>query len=270
MPRAELPSDERERVRGEFAAQGYSVQRGFLAAAELAELDATLRAAIATRTHADVLDVGGLKFHHALYHHSAALRAFLASPKVVALVSAVAGPDLWMRWDQAVEKKPGAGVFPWHQDNSYSDLVDPHFQLWIALTAMTRDNGGLWLVPGVRRRLPHTRSGPHTVCAVDERAKKFVAADAGDAVLFSSFTPHCTTPNVTDMGRWAYVAEFLRGSDVDPFLGPPFFLVAKDGVPAPRLVDEQPAARSLRNRLKYLRATLRGTTWAQRQARGAP
>lgn len=265
-----LPSDARARLRAEFAARGYAVQRGFLAADEVQALADTLRAAAASRAHDDVLDVGGLKFHHALYLRSAPLRAFLASPKVVDLVAAVAGPDFWIRWDQAVEKRPGAGQFPWHQDNSYSGLVDQHFQLWIALTPMTKDNGGLWLAPGVRRRLPHTRDGAHTVCAVDGRATEFVAAEPGDAVLFSSFTPHCTTPNVTDASRWAYVAEFLRWRDVDPFQGPPYFLVAEDGAPAPRFVDAQPAARSLRNRLKYLRATMRGTTWAQRQARGEP
>lgn len=47
-----------------------------------------------------------------------------------------AGPDTWIRWDQAVWKRPGAPEFPMHQDNGYSGLAEPHLQLWVALTPM--------------------------------------------------------------------------------------------------------------------------------------
>ena len=94
----------------------------------------------------DVLDKGNLNFHALLMHCSEKIRAFISQAKIIDLLSPLAGPDIWVRWDQAVEKQRGAGTFPWHQDNQYSYLKDQHYQFWISMTSMTADNGGLWVV----------------------------------------------------------------------------------------------------------------------------
>lgn len=256
-------------LRAEFSARGYVHLRGHYDAGEIAALAAELRRLANQRADADVLDVGGLKFHAGLIGRSPFLQAMLSAPKALAPLCAIAGPDLWVRWDQAVEKRPGAGVFPWHQDNSYSGLVDAHFQYWVSLTRMTADNGGLWLIPGSHaRRLPHGRDGAHTVHEPRGGTPELVAAEPGDVVVFSSFLLHRTTPNTTTESRWAYVAEYMRGRDVDPFLPPPFFFAARNGAPAPAQVAAHPAAGSLRNRIKYARAWWRGATWRQQHARG--
>lgn len=257
-------------LRREFAARGFVFVRGFFSVEEIRRLAADIRAAAGNRTDADVLDVGDLKFHAGLMHKSEALRAFLAQPKIVHFLREFLGPDFWIRWDQAVEKRPGAGTFPWHQDNSYSGLRDQHFQFWISMTRMTKDNGGIWLIPGShRRRLPHRFEGRHAVCEAADGPQEFVAAEVGDVVLFSSLLLHSTTPNVTPEGRWAYVLEYMRARDVDPFLEPPFLVVAEHGEPALHYVDRQPGGRRLVNKLKYLRAHWRGETWAAKQRRGA-
>jgi hypothetical protein len=164
-------------LRAAFTARGYVHLRGHYDAAEIDALAAELRRLASLRADADVLDVGGLKFHAGLLGRSPFLQALLSAPKALAPLCAIAGPDLWVRWDQAVEKRPGAGMFPWHQDNSYSGLVDPHFQYWVSLTRMTADNGGLWLIPGSHaRRLPHGRDGAHTVHEPSAGTPELVAA----------------------------------------------------------------------------------------------
>ena len=258
-----------ESLRREFRTNGFVCLRRFFSHDEVVQLTTDIRAAASGRSDADVLDVGDLKFHAVLMHKSAALRAFLAQPKIVHFLREFMGPDIWIRWDQAVEKRPGAGTFPWHQDNSYSGLRDPHFQFWIALTRMTAENGGIWLVPGSHRhRLPHRFEGRHNVHDTDGASAQFIAAEVGDVVLFSSLLLHSTTPNVTDQSRWAYVLEYMRGRDVDPFLPPPYLVVARGGEPALQYIDRQLGSGRLVNKLKYLRAHWRGETYAAKQKRG--
>ena len=132
----------------EFKKNGYVFIKNFFSQAEVDALVADIKEASATKSDDDVLDKGNLKFHALIMHRSEKLRAFISQPKIVDFLKQFTGPDIWVRWDQAVEKKPGAGTFPWHQDNQYSGLKDQHFQFWISLTTMTADNGGLWVVPG--------------------------------------------------------------------------------------------------------------------------
>ena len=121
--------------------------KNFFNQTEVDVLIANIKEASATKSGVDVLDKGDLKFHALIMHRSEKLRAFISQQKIIDFLKPFAGPDIWVRWDQAVEKKPGAGTFAWHQDNQYSGLNDQHFQFWISLTSMTKDNGGLWVVP---------------------------------------------------------------------------------------------------------------------------
>lgn len=167
----------------------------------------------------------------------------------------VIGPDFWLRWDQTIEKQPGGAAFPWHQDNGYNGLLDQHYQFWIALTPMTKENGGLWLQPGSHRRgvVRHTFQGSHAFHGGDESQAVFVPAAPGDALIFSSLMLHKTDANTTqDQSRLAYVTEFMRCGDVDPFLEPPYLVVARGGEPALAMVQRQIGAGSLRNQLRYL------------------
>ena len=50
----------------------------------------------------------------------------------------------------------------------------------------------------------------------------------------------------------AYVIEYMRLGDVDPFIEAPYLIAARGGEPAAALVPRQPGSRSLRNQRKYL------------------
>jgi ectoine hydroxylase-related dioxygenase (phytanoyl-CoA dioxygenase family) len=242
----------------DFQQNGFVRLKGFLSPAETATLLADIQAAQA-KAATSRLDKNGMTFRHNLWRQSQQLRDFIASEKVVHALRGIIGPDFWVRWDQAVEKQPGGAAFPWHQDNGYNGLQDGHYQFWVAVSRMTRSNGGLWLQRGshARGRLPHHFIGTHLCSPGDEQTAVFIDAEPGDAVLFSSFLLHKTDANTTDEVRLAYVIEYMRLSHVDPFIEPPFFQVARGGEPAQAMLQRQPAWFSPRNQLKYFVPRLR-------------
>jgi ectoine hydroxylase-related dioxygenase (phytanoyl-CoA dioxygenase family) len=238
-------------LKQEFLENGYVIVRGFFSQDEIKTLMADIQDAAAAGEK-DFLSQGNMTFHSELYRRSEQLRAFLAQPKVVAFLKQFIGDNFWIRWDQAVAKEPGAGVFPWHQDNAYNNLKDIHYQMWIALTEMTANNGGLWIKPGSHTQTyPHKWIGNHLVSQVTPENPVFVEAEPGDIVLFSSFILHSTLPNVTqDSTRWAYVVEYMSTEHYDPGIPSPYFVVAKDGQPRPQMAATY-AGRNLKNRLQY-------------------
>jgi len=147
-----------------------------------------------------------------LVTRSAVLRELVSSPPLTDLCADLIGPDVRLYWDQAVYKKPDAeATFPWHQDNGYA-FVEPQQYLtcWIALTDATEDNGCPKVVPGIHRTgtLSHRLTDAGYVCLDDPPGAVPVPARAGDIVVFSSLTPHCTGPNLTDGVRKAYIVQY--------------------------------------------------------------
>jgi len=239
--------------KGEFERDGFTICRGFFSPEETAGLLSKLREA-QTLARQSRLDRSGLSFKHNLYQVSPALRDFVSQEKVVHLLREIIGPDFWIRWDQTVEKTPGGDEFPWHQDNGYNGLKDGHFQLWVSLSDMTPENGGLWLQRGSHRLgvRPHHVVGNHLVCPGDPETAVFVPASPGDVVVFSSFMLHRTAPNVTEKGRLAYVVEYMSLDHFDPFIEPPYFVVARGGEPRPSFVRFYRGRLNPANQLKYL------------------
>lgn len=244
----------------EFREQGYTVIRGLLSKSEAAAFLAEVERCEGLDSNKAALNGNGIGFAGEIYLHSAFVRSVLTSHAVVSLVDAVAEDDLWVAMDQAVTKHPGAGVFRWHQDNGYNQLKCEHFQLWIALTETRAQNGALKLVPGSHKLglLPHTFQGAGQMEFSGTIAGDHVTvdADAGDVILFSSLTLHCTGPNRADTKRVAYVAEYMRMSDYSPVAGPPYFIVTEDGHIVRRFTTCPPGAFSVRNQLLYLRPRL--------------
>lgn len=238
-------------LREEFETNGFIVCRGFFSKAEMAMLLADIKEARLRYDH-DLLTRGSMTFNSSIFFSSEKLQQFIAQQKVIDLLKPLIGPDMWVRWDQAVAKGPGADTFPWHQDNSYSRLLDPHYQFWVALTEMTADNGGLWLQPGSHHQtLPHRKLGHETVYDGVPESPVFIAAEPGDVVIFSSFTLHSTTPNITQSDRWAYVIEYMSLEHYDPYIEPPYFVVARDGVSCPEFVETFKGKTNPVNHLKY-------------------
>jgi ectoine hydroxylase-related dioxygenase (phytanoyl-CoA dioxygenase family) len=239
----------------EFESNGYTIIKQFFTKDELATLQGAIKDAQSKVEEKSRLDKGGLLFKHNLFQRSEAVRQFISQRKIVNFLRDIVGPDIWCRWDQTVDKQPGGDEFPWHQDNGYNGLVDGHFQFWIAMSEMTKENGGLWVQKGSHRNgnLPHKLVGNHLVCPGNEADAVFVGAEAGDAALFSSFTLHRTAPNSTQKPRVAYVVEYMSMAHFDPYIEPPYFVVARDGEPKPEFVHYYRGRLNPVNQLKYFK-----------------
>ena len=155
---------------------------------------------------------GEITFTPHLVTRSTLLRRTVAAPVLAGLCGDLIGPDVRLYWDQAVYKKPGTTApFPWHQDNGYT-FIEPQQYLtcWIALTDATVDNGCPRVVPGLPRhgRLAHHVTELGHGCLPPGTVGEPVEARAGDVVVFSSLTPHCTGANTTDSTRKAYIVQY--------------------------------------------------------------
>ncbi len=242
-----------EKQKAEYAENGFTIVRQLLSPTESDDLLRHLREAQRRVIAGSRLDKAGLAFRHNLYKVSPELRAFVSQKKIIHFLRDIVGPDIFIRWDQTVEKAPGGGEFPWHQDNGYNGLLDAHFQLWVSLSEMTPENGGLWLQRGSHKAgaRKHQVVENHLSCAGDERTAEFIRAGVGDAVLFSSMILHRTSPNVTDNARLAYVIEYMSLRHYDPYIPAPYFVVARGGEPCSEFVRFYPGRLSATNQLKY-------------------
>jgi ectoine hydroxylase-related dioxygenase (phytanoyl-CoA dioxygenase family) len=210
-----------EQVR-RFDVQGFVVLEGVFDAATLHRvteaidpLEARTEGFLRTRERGRlfIARAGELTFTPHLVLRSETLRAFCAGPFFQDVCHDLVGPDARLYWEQAVYKKPGDREgFPWHQDNGYT-YVEPQQYLtcWIPLEDATLANGCPWVLPGLHRRgtLAHRMSDLGWVC-LDDPGDRAVAAPvrAGDVLVFSSLTPHCTGPNTTGNVRKAYIVQF--------------------------------------------------------------
>ena len=178
----------------------------------------------------------------------APIREFVSSRSVTDLVFDMLGPDARLYHDQFVYKgheKPRR--FPWHQDNGYA-FVSPesYLTIWIALSDATVESGCVWVAPGMHRNgtMLHTYIEPLGWQCFDDPPLDPAAAPikAGDAVVFSSITPHLTGPNLSNEIRKAYIIQFVglgatRFGNDDPAEGlsldddEKFPLILKGGVP---------------------------------------
>jgi len=255
-----------EDVKKEYDERGYVISRGFFSKQEMEALIDEIRNA-KTRFGVSGLNKGGLVFYSNVFFHSKPIQDFIAQPKLVDYLKKIIGPNFWVRWDQAVAKQPGAEDFGWHQDNGYSKLQNAHYQLWIALSDMTPENGGLWLQPGSHKSLlPHKVVDNHTVYDGTPTSPVFIAAKAGDIVVFSSLMLHSTRPNITQQTRWAYVVEYMSLNHFDPGIDPPYFVVARGGKARPEFVRFYRGRLNPLNQLKYL-GFRRGFYWPELKTR---
>ncbi len=215
------------------------MRRGVFTAAEMADLLRDIEAADGRKPHPDILSRGPLRFVSNTLPFSDELRAFAAQQRLVDLVCEYLGPDIWVRWDQAVAKGPGAPEFPWHQDNAYNMVKGEHLQVWVAINESVAENGALWVLPESQHRLrAHRTVGQwrELVDPPEERNAVCLPAGPGDVVLFSSYLAHRTGPNTTASTRWAYVLEYFPLSRYDPFVTPPYYVAARGGRSCPGYV----------------------------------
>lgn len=249
---------EENKIKNKFDKDGFLVLKNLFSRDETAALLSKIKES-QRRYEIDTLTKGSMTFKSSLFFHNQEIQKFISQQKIIDILKEIISPNIWVRWDQAVAKGPGADTFPWHQDNNYSRLKDPHYQVWIALTESNTNNGGLWLQPGSHKKksLPYKKVGHEVVYDGVPENPILITAEPGDVVIFSSFTLHSTTPNITNSTRWAYVIEYMSLSHYDPYIEPPYFVVARDGKSNPEFVRSFEGKNNPVSRLKYYMSDLK-------------
>jgi ectoine hydroxylase-related dioxygenase (phytanoyl-CoA dioxygenase family) len=145
--------------------------------------------------------------------------AFLRNAHLLDAVESLIGPEIACNPIQHIRAKPpaaasgeGAGFFnvPWHQDAGVtweeaddSDIIT----CWVPLTDATVENGCMEVMPGAWRRgyLEHQAEGGTTIRPdlLPDTTPRPVPVKRGGIVFMHRYTPHRSTPNLTDAVRWS-------------------------------------------------------------------
>lgn len=248
-----------EKLKKCFNDDGYAVVKNFFSAEEMPPLLEEIETAECIETisnPAKTLSKGNMIFRSNLFYKSKKIQDFISQQKIIDLLKNFAGNNIWARWDQAVGKGPNSDTFPWHQDNGYSRLPHQYFQLWIAVTKSTAENGTILISPGSHKlgHLPHKMDGRHLLYDGEVANPIMIEAEQGDVIIFSSFTLHATMPNITKHDtRWAYVIEYISLDHYDPIVPCPYFVVARNGRSTQEFINKHPALKfkdKIMNKLK--------------------
>jgi len=156
----DLPATEAEVKK--LKSEGYFVRERFFTGTELDRVEELADRAIAFHnqcldgeptTYSSVSVKDGIVFANQLADDSdagAELLSFALQPRFASFARSVAGPDAAHHCWQIVYKFPHfTSPFPWHQDHTHTPADRPFYNIWIALSDMSAENGCLRVLPGV-------------------------------------------------------------------------------------------------------------------------
>jgi phytanoyl-CoA hydroxylase len=181
-----------------------------------AEGEEKLRAAGGT---VSIATADEITFTTHIVRKSAVLKAFAAHPFIKDVCHDLLGDEVRLYWDQSVYKKTALKrEFPWHQDNGYT-FIEPqqYLTFWLPLVDVDTENGCPWIAPGKHRlgTLDHWTTPIGYKCLEDVPDAVAVPARAGDAIIFSSLSPHRTGPNLkTGTVRKAYILQYAHDGSI--------------------------------------------------------
>lgn len=110
--------------------------------------------------------------------------------------------------DKLIFKLPGANGYTMHQDAAWWQgfPIEGLISVMVAIDGATAENGGLELFPGYHDRLRSTQGelrnmNAAEIAEIDPGTGEIVETNPGDIILFHSFTPHQSGPNLSDRSR---------------------------------------------------------------------
>lgn len=210
-----------------FRREGYAILPGFLPAevlhavradcdAEVARQDADMRA---RGVAVDGINHDGKRYFIAnSYVRHQAMRDWVFSPRMAAVVRAALGDEAQLFLEQFVVKGCDAGSrFGWHQDSGYVGY--PHreyLSCWIALDDVDERNGTIAVLPWTRAGADPRAVRPHAredgtndmVGYAGDDPGLPVIVPAGTLVMFSSRLLHRSGANQTSRLRRAWLLQY--------------------------------------------------------------
>ncbi|WP_420860386.1 phytanoyl-CoA dioxygenase family protein [Algirhabdus cladophorae] len=162
-------------------------------------------------------------------HFGPAVFDMVRSPRILAMVEQLIGPEITSNPIQHVrikppvthlaagEIRPHVGGTAWHQDRAVAlaeadetDMVT----VWLAITEATVENGCLQVAPMAegREMLPHCPQVQTSIADgfIDEAAATPLPVPAGGCVVFDPMVPHASLPNTSDGIRWSFDLRYNR------------------------------------------------------------
>ena len=228
--RSPAPETARRLTRGQldaFDRDGFVKLERVFTSDEIAGLTAVIDP-LEVKAEAKLREMGGrvsiseadaITFNAHIVGRSPLLQAFARHPAIADICFDLIGEDVRLYWDQSVYKKwQKPREFPWHQDNGYT-FVEPqqYLTLWLPLNDVDEETGCPWIAPGRHRlgTLEHWAAAEGLKCLDEVADARPVPAKAGDAIVFSSLTPHRTGPNLREGHvRKAYILQYAHDPSI--------------------------------------------------------
>lgn len=213
----------------DFRRDGFLVVRGFYNAQEIqdiavwtAEISAWPETAgrhmvyyedsLLDRGRRVVQRVEDFATYHRHFHH------LFTEGRMHRAVSDLLGEEAILFKDKINYKMPGGDGFKPHQDAQagWNVYASYYITVLVSIDAATLDNGCLELVAG-RHRDGLVGEEWRPLAAEEMDGMDFVAhpTEPGDAVLFDSYTPHGSGPNLTEQPRRVLYVTYNRASEGD-------------------------------------------------------
>lgn len=183
-----------------------------------------------------------------------ALFALMRHPKMLDAIASLVGPEISLNPIQHLRAKPPAtagrriGYYevPWHQDSGVT-TPDADAALlvtaWTPLLGASETMGCMRLIPGFHRQ-GHVRhvSDPQYGTTIDPAlvpadGHVVAACEPGEVVLMSQFTPHCSTPNRSDICRWSLDLRYQAVGTPSGRAGLPSFVLRSPANPVSEVHD---------------------------------
>jgi hypothetical protein len=151
-------------------------------------------------------------------HHGIEMFRAITHPRLLAVIESLVGTEIIGSSVYRIRPKIpgiGRGIVPWHQDSGYfMQQCDNQtiITCWIPLVNATAENGCMRILPRAHRQglaTHHTGGNAGFLVIKDDdlprsQANAVVAeVPLGGAVFMTNMTPHCSTPNHSDVIRWS-------------------------------------------------------------------
>jgi phytanoyl-CoA hydroxylase len=205
--------------RAQFDEKGYTLFRGVLDPALVAEADA----------HVDWLleKNPGLRpeqLGHQLAQHDAFWVRLISDPRLLDVAEQFIGPDIALFATHYICKPPRDGeAVLWHQDGQYWPLDPPEVvTLWLAVSESTPANGCMRVIPGTQNLeyQPHHQQtdSPNVLgsgmdkSAVDEGQAVDLVLDPGDVSVHHPNVVHGSNANLSDRWRKGLTIRYIPTS----------------------------------------------------------
>jgi phytanoyl-CoA hydroxylase len=224
-----------------YERDGFVTIEGVLSADEVAALRAEIvavalgeRGAIAGAEprggRTDDALVGDILAIHMPHKISPLVRAAMAHPRIVPILTSLISPNVKAMQTMVFVKRPGKPGQAWHQDEHYIPTRDRSLcGAWIALDDAVIENGCMWMHPGSQRPGVIYPIKPHGDERFDGAEEAYghgydreggvaVEVKAGGVAFFNGYVLHRSLPNRARAGfRRALVTHYMSAESMLPW-----------------------------------------------------